>query len=936
MPSLKDAVVKVRHASIDWKHRTLLASINGSVKSSSASESSSEGPLNELGEPMSKHQRRKNSRKEDQDTRRRLNEKRNQELEEKKRLEDELAAREEPPELHARYGALTINQSQSWNHEQRFHLSELTEAHLGQEITFRARIHAVRRMSSRLVFLVFRQQIHTIQGVLHHELGVVTTHMVHWAEHLPAEAVVLVTGKVQKPKEEVTGTSLHTLELAVRDLHLISNISEAPPFDVYEVDISQKFARHGDTSKSHLSDRTRLSHRIVDLRTAVSQSIFRVQSGICNLFRSYLDTQDFIEIHTPKLQGGATESGASVFKVEYFGRPAFLAQSPQLAKQMCVAADFERVYEIGAVFRAENSNTHRHMTEYTGLDLEMAIEEHYHEALTVIDATFKHIFKGLYERYRKELDQIKEHYPHEDLVWLEKTPIIQFKEGIKMLNESGWKNEEGQPLPEDEDLGTRDEIRLGQLVKEKYLTDFYVLDKFPASARPFYTMPDPNDERYTNSFDIFIRGQEVLSGGQRIHDSKMLEERMAKQGLRPNAMEDYLSGFRWGAPPHAGGGIGLERVVMLILGLGDIRHASLYPRDPRSFPVTALAPELRHPEASTIHPPWEGRHHRGVDGELQPLEKLIANYGDSSNTSWLDDRYQVWRHDLTGAAVGFVPSEGYGIIVGDPLCDKSQYGMVIPAFLKWLKTEQHLKPIWILAGDHTETTLGTKLNWRTFTCVGEQRADPSKDMSHHDSAVARKVRHAEKEGVKVISSGSSVPDDIRQQCELRMKDWQANRHGTQVHLTALHPWRDSEHRLYFYAQDKEGTVCALVVLAQLSPEHGYQIKYALDFPGSPSGTIEYITLRALKAAGEAGAKSVTFGGGASSQLTPGHHLSGLRIKVLSRSYHSIATQLKLTQKSEFREKLGAKDEPVYVCYPEHGLGPKAVQALMNFFEADES
>ncbi len=173
-----------------------------------------------------------------------------------------------------------------------------------------------------------------------------------------------------------------------------------------------------------LPQRVRLNNRIIDLRTGPSQSIFRIQSGICNLFRTYLDTQGFIEIHTPKLQGGATESGATVFELNYFGRPAFLAQSPQLAKQMAIVADFERVYEIGPVFRAEDSNTPRHLTEYTGLDLEMALEEHYHEALTIIDGMFKNLWQGIYDRYAPEIELISHFYPHEKVEWLEVTPML--------------------------------------------------------------------------------------------------------------------------------------------------------------------------------------------------------------------------------------------------------------------------------------------------------------------------------------------------------------------------------------------------------------------------------------------------------------------------------------------------------------------------------
>ncbi len=186
---------------------------------------------------------------------------------------------------------------------------------------------------------------------------------------------------------------------------------------------------------------------------------------------------------------------------------------------MAVSSDFERVYEVGAVFRAEKSNTHRHLTEYTGLDLEMAIAEHYHVALEVLDATIKNIFAGLYKRYRREIDIIKNQFPHEDLVWLEQTPVISFAEAVHLLADSGWLDEGGNPPSPEEDLSTRDELRLGELIKENYHTDYFVLDKFPRSARPFYTMPSPTDPKYTNSFDTFGRGQGIVSGGQRIHES---------------------------------------------------------------------------------------------------------------------------------------------------------------------------------------------------------------------------------------------------------------------------------------------------------------------------------------------------------------------------------------------------------------------------------
>lgn len=182
---------------------------------------------------------------------------------------------------------------------------------------------------------------------------------------------------------------------------------------------------------------TRMESRVFDLRTAANQAIFRISSGVCNLFREYLNGQGFVEIHTPKLQGAATESGASVFKVDYFQRPAFLAQSPQLAKQMCIAADMPRVYEIGPVFRAENSNTHRHMTEFTGLDLEMSLNNHYHEALYMLDGMLKAIFEGLQQKYGREIDTVRKQYESEPFKWLPETLVLRFPEAVKMLREDG-------------------------------------------------------------------------------------------------------------------------------------------------------------------------------------------------------------------------------------------------------------------------------------------------------------------------------------------------------------------------------------------------------------------------------------------------------------------------------------------------------------------
>lgn len=894
-------------------------------------------PLNRDGERMSKNQARKHEKQAEK-------EKRKMEVEEaEKKAVKERAAREEklraeePLEMKDKYGVFPTNSYAGvCKRVDQFDLRHLSANNIGQEITFRARVHNMRVLSSKLVFFIFRQQTITVQGLLHEEKGI-SAHFVYWAEHVDIESVVLVRGRVQEPKAkqgEILSTSIHDCEISILEIHVEGKVSAHVPFTVQEAELTKAEAEKDGEKRQVIPDRVRLNNRILDLRTTASQSIFRIQSGMVRLFREHLESLGFMEVHTPKLQGGATESGASVFKVDYFGRPAFLAQSPQLAKQMCISADFRKVYEVGPVFRAENSNTHRHMTEFTGLDLEMAIDEHYHEVLRTLDGTFKHIFKGIYEQFGHEIEIVKRQFPHEDLVWLDETPVIPFAEGIKMLNDSGWTDEHGNPLPLDEDMGTRDEIQLGKLIKEKYKTDFYILDKFPASARPFYAMPDPHDSKITNSFDIFLRGQEILSGGQRIHDADMLLKSMENAKVERFVMEDYVQGFEWGAPPHGGGGIGMERMLFLLLALGDIRHASLFPRDPKSLPERAPIKQLRHPEASTLHPPWEGNDRVIAGHDFQPIEKLIANYGDATNTSWLEPRTHIWRDDFTGAAVGYVPQDGYAITVGDPLCHPSQYTKTIAGYLRFVKKEKGLKVLWLLAGSEVEEVLAEKFNWRTFSVAAEQRVNPSNNPAAHDGDLQRKIRHAEREGIKVIDIpiGTPVPQDVRDKVDARVQDWLKNRKGKQVHLTDIHPWQDMEHRQYHYAITKDGTIAALVVLAELSPDHGWQVKYSLDFPAAPGGTIEYLVLHSLKALAASGVTAATFGGGAMNQLVPGHNLKGAKTKMLSKAYHAIVTELKLTNKSEFREKLGAYEDPVYICYPPHGLGPMGVKAILSFFE----
>jgi len=325
---------------------------------------------------------------------------------------------------------------------------------------------------------------------------------------------------------------------------------------------------------------------------------------VCQLFRGFLRSHGFTEIHTPKLVGTASEGGADVFCVEYFGGSAYMAQSPQLYKQMALMADLDRVFEVGPVFRAENSLTHRHMTEFTGLDLEMTFHEHYSEVLDMIDRTFNAVFDGLNRDFSAELEAVRKQHPFANLRY--RYPCLRFTypEAMKLLRAEGpallqaMQRATDDPAERErlaerersvaahgdlEDIGTEDEKLLGEVVANMYGQDFYIIDKFPADVRPFYTMPDPQNPKLSNSYDIFIRGEEVTSGAQRIHDPQMLLEQAAAKDppVDLSPIMAYVDSFKYGAFPHAGGGIGLERVVMLFCALPNIRKTSLFPRDPK-------------------------------------------------------------------------------------------------------------------------------------------------------------------------------------------------------------------------------------------------------------------------------------------------------------------------------------------------------------------
>ncbi|KAI5635083.1 tRNA synthetases class II (D, K and n) domain-containing protein [Phthorimaea operculella] len=402
----------------------------------------------------------------------------------------------------------------------------------------------------------------------------VSKQMVKFVGNVTKESIVDVFATVVKTAAPIESCSIRDVELSGIEVWTVSAARAQLPLQVEDAARPEK-NDDPEALKIRVNQDTRLDNRVLDLRTPANQAIFRIEAGVCRLFRDILTAKGFVEIHTPKIISAASEGGANVFTVSYFKSSAYLAQSPQLYKQMAIAADFDKVFTVGAVFRAEDSNTHRHLTEFVGLDLEMSFKNHYHEVLDTIGQTFTDIFRGLRDQFASEIATVGQQYAVEPFKFLDPPLRLEFPQAIQMLKEAGV------TLGEEDDLSTPDEKLLGRLVKAKYDTDFYILDKYPLAVRPFYTMPDPNNPKASNSYDMFMRGEEILSGAQRIHDPEFLTERAKRHGIDISKIAAYIESFRLGCPPHAGGGIGMERVVMLYLGLDNIRKTSMFPRDPK-------------------------------------------------------------------------------------------------------------------------------------------------------------------------------------------------------------------------------------------------------------------------------------------------------------------------------------------------------------------
>ncbi len=315
---------------------------------------------------------------------------------------------------------------------------------------------------------------------------------------------------------------------------------------------------------------TRLDYRFLDLRREDNNLLFKIETLFEHSLREYCIKNNFIEIHSPKISASVAESGAETFKLDYFGQEACLSQSPQFYKQMAMAANFGKVFEIGPAFRAENSHTSYHATEINMADIEMSYIDSFEDIMDMEEAWLKYAFNKVYEKYK---DDIKKLFKTELSNLDVKFPRITFKEAKKILQDEFHFVGERK-----DDFERKEEMLLCKYVKKKYNSDFVFVTKFPFSARPFYHNLD--SDSLTNSYDLLYRGVEITTGSQREHRIDILKEQIIKKDIDPESLEFYLDFFKYGCPPHGGFAIGIARVLMQMLNIDNIREATYIYRGP--------------------------------------------------------------------------------------------------------------------------------------------------------------------------------------------------------------------------------------------------------------------------------------------------------------------------------------------------------------------
>ncbi|HCP08701.1 MAG TPA: aspartate--tRNA(Asn) ligase [Candidatus Moranbacteria bacterium] len=409
----------------------------------------------------------------------------------------------------------------------------------------------VRRDHGKLIFIDLRDRTGSIQMVIIPD----KEDAYKTAKEVRSEFVIEVEGLVkQRPggaKKE--GVATGGVEIEVEKMTVLAKPEGDLPVDISEDD----FNLHLDTL---------LDHRVLTLRNEKVKAIFNVYSEILSAYAEFMKKEGFVEIKTPKILSAATEGGANFFKIKYFEREAYLAQSPQFYKQ-AGAGIFERVFEVGSVFRAEPHYTTRHVNEYIGMDGEMAFIDSFEDVMEELEKTMAHVMKNVSEKCQNDLRKYEA-----EILPVGSIPRIKLTEALDILEK-----EYGKKM-ETVDIDSEGERMICDWAKKNHNSDFVFLTHYPTAIRPFYSMPSA-DPQYTETFDLLFMGVEIASGGQRIHDYNQLVAAIKKKKLKPEDFEHYLDIFKYGIPPHGGWGLGSERIVQKILGLKSIKEAILFPRD---------------------------------------------------------------------------------------------------------------------------------------------------------------------------------------------------------------------------------------------------------------------------------------------------------------------------------------------------------------------
>ena len=415
---------------------------------------------------------------------------------------------------------------------------------LGQTITIKGFVDSIRD-TKYVVFMTIKDITGTVQATVEKETN---AELAASLEGLTNDSVVTITGKAVENEY----VKLHGYEV-IPDEVIIESIADALPINRKEIPATKK-----KKAVERSSIDQRIDYRWIDLRTDENQMMFKVQTVMVNAMRKYLLENNFIEIHTPKLIGTASESGSDVFEVKYFDRNAYLAQSPQFYKQMAMASGFERIFEVGPVFRAEKSFTSKHTTEFTGFDLEFSYIDSFYDVMKMEEELITYMLKEVKEKYGEE---IKELFGMDVIVPETPFPIMKLADLYDELEK-----EFGYTVDESEkgDLTTEAERLSYDLVKKKYNHEFLFVTDFDAEKRAFYHMRD--EKGIPQGYDLIWRGVEITTGAQREHRYDILAKQAAEKGLEKD-VEFYLEFFKYGCPPHGGFGIGVDRLTMLMLGL---------------------------------------------------------------------------------------------------------------------------------------------------------------------------------------------------------------------------------------------------------------------------------------------------------------------------------------------------------------------------------